>query len=68
MFQDEARFGHTSNVQHCHYKKPHCPMVYTMLTQQYSYAYSATSPLDYVEIDLFNKLKAPLAYNLLCFL
>lgn len=43
-------------------------MVYTMLTQQYSYAYSATSPLDYVEIDLFNKLKAPLAYNLLCFL
>ena len=46
MFQDEARFGRISDVRHCWDKKPHRPMVRAMLTQQYTYAYGAVSPLD----------------------
>lgn len=46
MFQDEARFGRISDVRHCWNKKPHRPMVRAMLTQQYTYAYGAVSPLD----------------------
>jgi transposase len=46
MFQDEARFGRISDVRHCWDKKPHRPMVRAMLTQQYTYAYAAVSPVD----------------------
>ena len=46
MFQDEARFGRISDVRHCWDKKPSRPMVRAMLTQQYTYAYGAVSPLD----------------------
>lgn len=46
MFQDEARFGRISDVRHCWDKSPHRPMVRAMLTQQYTYAYGAVSPLD----------------------
>lgn len=46
MFQDEARFGRISDVRHCWDKKPHRPIVRAMLTQQYTYAYAAVSPVD----------------------
>ena len=46
MFQDEARFGRISDVRHCWDKKPHRPMVRAMITQQYTYAYGAVSPVD----------------------
>ncbi|BBO59599.1 hypothetical protein MPB2EB_0720 [Mycoavidus sp. B2-EB] len=46
MFQDEARFGRISDVRYCWHKKPHRPQVRTMISQQYSYAYAAVSPLD----------------------
>lgn len=46
MFQDEARFGRISDVRHCWDKKPHRPMVRAMVTQQYTYAYGAVSPID----------------------
>ena len=43
---DEARFGRISDVRHCWDKKPHRPMVRAMITQQYTYAYGAVSPVD----------------------
>lgn len=46
MFQDEARFGRISDVRYCWDKKPHRPLVRAMLTQQYTYAYGAVSPVD----------------------
>lgn len=46
MFQDEARFGRISDVRHCWDKKPHRPLVRAMMTQEYTYAYGAVSPLD----------------------
>jgi transposase len=46
MFQDEARFGRISDVRHCWDKKPSRPMVCAMMTQQYTYAYGAVSPVD----------------------
>ena len=46
MFQDEARFGRISDVRHCWDRKPHRPMVRAMVTQQYTYAYGAVSPVD----------------------
>jgi transposase len=46
MFQDEARFGRISDVRTCWHKKPHRPQVRTRVTQQYTYAYAAVSPLD----------------------
>lgn len=46
MFQDEARFGRISDVRHCWDKKPGRPMVRAMVTQQYTYAYGAVSPVD----------------------
>jgi transposase len=46
MFQDEARFGRISDVRHCWDKKPHRPLVRAMVTQQYTYAYGAVSPVD----------------------
>lgn len=46
MFQDEARFGRISDIRHCWDKKPHRPLVHAMVTQQYTYAYGAVSPID----------------------
>ena len=46
MFQDEARFGRISDVRRCWAKKPHRPLVRAMVTQQYTYAYGAVSPID----------------------
>ena len=46
MFQDEARFGRISDVRRCWDKKPSRPMVRAMMTQQYTYAYGAVSPVD----------------------
>lgn len=46
MFQDEARFGRISDVRHCWQKKPFRPVVKAMVTQQYTYAYGAVSPVD----------------------
>lgn len=46
MFQDEARFGRISDVRHCWQKKPFRPVVRAMITQQYTYAYGAVSPID----------------------
>jgi hypothetical protein len=45
MFQDEARFGRISDTRNCCQKRPLRPMVKAMLTQQYTYAYGAVSPL-----------------------
>ena len=46
MFQDEARFGRISDVRHAWDRKPHRPMVRAMVTQEYTYAYGAVSPVD----------------------
>lgn len=46
MFQDKARFGRISDVRHCWDKKPNRPMVSAMVTQEYTYAYGAVSPID----------------------
>jgi hypothetical protein len=46
MFQDEARFGRISQCRRCWHKKPLRPIVKTMLTHQYTYAYGAVSPVD----------------------
>ena len=46
MFQDEARFGRISDTRYCWAKKPTRPMVQAMVTQQYTYAYGAISPVD----------------------
>src|SRR5687768_1969135 len=46
MFQDEARFGRISGTRRCWCPKPERPMVKAMVTQEYTYAYAAVSPLD----------------------
>jgi transposase len=46
MFQDEARFGRISAVRRCWCPKPLRPLVRAMLTQEYTDAYAAVSPLD----------------------
>jgi putative transposase len=46
MFQDEARFGRISDTRRCWCPKPERPMVKAMVTQEYTYAYAAVSPLD----------------------
>jgi len=46
VFQDEARFERISDTRNCWAKKPMRPMVHAMVTQQYTYAYGAISPLD----------------------
>jgi len=46
MFQDEARFGRISRARYCWARKPLRPLVKTMLTHQYVYAYGAVSPQD----------------------
>jgi transposase len=46
MFQDEARFGRISDTRYCWCRRPFRPRVKAMITQQYSYAYGAVSPMD----------------------
>ena len=46
MFQDEARFGRISDTRRCWCPKPMRPMAKAMVTQEYTYAYAAVSPLD----------------------
>jgi hypothetical protein len=46
MFQDEARFGRTSDCRYCWAKFQQRPMVKAMLTHQYVYAYGAVSVPD----------------------
>ena len=46
MFQDEARFARISDTRRCWCPKPERPMVKAMVTQEYTYAYTAVSPLD----------------------
>ena len=46
MFQDEARFGRIADTRRCWCPAPERPLVPAMLTQEYTYAYAAVSPLD----------------------
>jgi transposase len=46
MFQDEARFGRISDVRRSWCPKPFRPMCQAMVTQEYTYAYAAVSPVD----------------------
>ena len=46
MFQDEARFGRIADTRYCWCRRPDRPLVSAMVTQQYTYAYGAVSPLD----------------------
>lgn len=41
MFQDEARFGRISDTRRCWCPKPDRPMCKAMVTQEYTYAYTA---------------------------
>ena len=46
MFQDEARFGRISDTRRCWCPKPARPLCYSMVTQEYTYAYGAVSVID----------------------
>lgn len=46
VFQDEARFGRISDTRYCWCRRPSRPLVKSMVTQQYTYAYGAVSPQD----------------------
>lgn len=46
MFQDEARFGRISDARRCWAKRPCRPVVKKMCVRQYTYAFSAVSPVD----------------------
>lgn len=46
MFQDEARFGRISDTRYCWCRRPTRPLVSAMVTQQYTCAHGAVSPLD----------------------
>ena len=46
MFQDEARFGRISDTRRCWCPKPARPLCYSMVTQEYTYAYGAVSVTD----------------------
>jgi transposase len=46
MFQDEARFGRISDTRYCWCRRPLRPLVKSMVTQEYTYAYGAVSPQD----------------------
>lgn len=43
MFQDEARFGRISDTRRCWCPKPTRPLCHSMVTQEYTFAYAATS-------------------------
>lgn len=46
MFQDEARFGRISDPSSCWAPKGIRPEVAKQIIREYTYAYSAISPLD----------------------
>lgn len=46
MFMDEARFGRISDTRSCWCPKPFRPLCYSMVTQEYTYAYAAVSVMD----------------------
>lgn len=46
MFQDEARFGRISHTRYCRCPKPLRPLTQALVTQEYTYAYAAVSPVD----------------------
>ena len=46
MFMDEARFGRISDTRHCWCPKPIRPVCYSMVTQEYTYAYAAVAISD----------------------
>ncbi|MGE4443250.1 MAG: IS630 family transposase [Desulfomicrobium sp.] len=46
IFQDEARFGLISEARRCWCPKPERPICGAMVSQQYTYAYSAVSVQD----------------------
>jgi hypothetical protein len=43
---DEAHIGRISDTRHCWCPKPMRPMAKAMVTQEYTYAYAAASPVD----------------------
>jgi transposase len=46
MFQDEARFGRISDVRRCWSPRPIRPLIQSMVSQEYCYAYAAVSVSD----------------------
>ena len=46
MFQDEARFWRISDIRKCWCPRPVRPLCQSMITQEYTYAYSAISVKD----------------------
>jgi len=46
MFMDEARFGRISDTRCCWCPKPFRPVCYSMVSQEYTYAYAAVSVTD----------------------
>jgi len=46
MFMDEARFGRISDTRYCWCPKPFRPVCYSMVSQEYTYAYAAVSVMD----------------------
>lgn len=46
MFMDEARFGRISDNRYCWCPKPFRPVCYSMVSQEYTYAYAAVSVAD----------------------
>ena len=47
MSQDEARFGRIPDTRYCWYRRPVRPLVYAMVTQQYTDAYGAVTAIAY---------------------
>jgi len=52
MFQDEARFGRISQAMQCWAPPKVRPVVPTQIVREYSYAFTALSPLDGVNHSL----------------
>ena len=46
MFQDEARFGRIAQTRYCWCPTPWRPLTQARVTQEYTYAYAAVSPVD----------------------
>ncbi len=46
MFMDEARFGRISDTRYCWCPKPFRPVCHSMVSHEYTYAYTAVSVSD----------------------
>ena len=46
MFQDESRFGRIAQTRYCWCPTPWRPLTQASVTQEYTYAYAAVSPID----------------------